>query len=38
MPLAKLDIIERGYSQDRIIRVSGTIQATLMNTFRAPHS
>src|SRR6201987_6386319 len=36
MPLAKIHVIEGRYNEDRIAKVSGAIQAALMNTLRVP--
>ena len=36
MPLAKIHVIEGRYDQARIGKVSGAIQAALMNTLRVP--
>jgi len=36
MPLAKIHVIEGRYDQARITKVSGAIQAALMNTLRVP--
>ena len=36
MPLAKIHVIEGRYDQVRISKVSGAIQAALMNTLRVP--
>lgn len=36
MPVAKIHVIEDRYSQDRITKVSGAVQAALMNTLRVP--
>jgi hypothetical protein len=36
MPLAKIHIGEGRYDEDRIAKVSGAIQAALMNTLRVP--
>ena len=36
MPLAKIHIVEGRYDEDRIAKVSGAIQAALMNTLRVP--
>jgi phenylpyruvate tautomerase PptA (4-oxalocrotonate tautomerase family) len=37
MPLAKIHVLEGRYDQDRITKVSGAVQAALMNTLRVPH-
>jgi phenylpyruvate tautomerase PptA (4-oxalocrotonate tautomerase family) len=36
MPLAKIHVVEGRYDQARIAKVSGAIQAALMNTLRVP--
>lgn len=36
MPLAKIHVVEGRYDEDRIAKVSGAIQAALMNTLRVP--
>jgi Tautomerase enzyme len=36
MPLAKIHVVEGRYDQTRIAKVSGAIQAALMNTLRVP--
>ena len=36
MPLAKIHVVESRYDQARIARVSGAVQAALMNTLRVP--
>src|SRR5882757_1882117 len=36
MPLAKIHVVEGRYDQGRIAKVSGAIQAALMNTLRVP--
>jgi phenylpyruvate tautomerase PptA (4-oxalocrotonate tautomerase family) len=36
MPLAKIHIVEGRYDEQRIAKVSGAIQAALMNTLRVP--
>lgn len=36
MPLAKIHVIEGRYDEARISKVSGAIQAALMNTLRVP--
>ena len=36
MPLAKTHVVEGRYDDDRIAKVSGAIQAALMNTLRVP--
>jgi hypothetical protein len=36
MPLAKIHVVEGRYDQARIYKVSGAIQAALMNTLRVP--
>ena len=36
MPLAKIHIVEGRYDEARIAKVSGAIQAALMNTLRVP--
>ena len=36
MPLAKIHIVEGRYDEPRIAKVSGAIQAALMNTLRVP--
>src|ERR1700690_3591207 len=36
MPLAKIHILEGRYDETRIAKVSGAIQAALMNTLRVP--
>ena len=36
MPLAKIHIVEGRYDETRIAKVSGAIQAALMNTLRVP--
>jgi len=36
MPLAKVHIVEGRYDQDRIAKVSGAVQAALVNTLRVP--
>src|SRR5271156_2283529 len=36
MPLAKIHVVEGGYDEARIAKVSGAIQAALMNTLRVP--
>ncbi|MGA7322975.1 MAG: tautomerase family protein [Rhodomicrobium sp.] len=36
MPLAKIHVIERRYDEARIAKVSGAVQAALMNTLRVP--
>ena len=36
MPLAKIPVVEGRYDEARIAKVSGAIQAALMNTLRAP--
>ena len=37
MPLAKIHVVEGRYDEARIAKVSGAIQAALMNTLRVPH-
>jgi Tautomerase enzyme len=36
IPLAKIHVVEGRYDQDRISKVSGAIQAALINTLRVP--
>jgi phenylpyruvate tautomerase PptA (4-oxalocrotonate tautomerase family) len=36
MPLAKIHLVEGRYDEDRIAKVSGAVQAALMNTLRVP--
>jgi hypothetical protein len=36
MPLAKIHVVEGRYDEDRIAKVSGAVQAALMNTLRVP--
>ena len=36
MPLVKIHIVEGRYDETRIAKVSGAIQAALMNTLRVP--
>src|SRR5262245_552210 len=36
MPLAKIHVVEGRYDESRIAKVSGAIQAALMNTLRIP--
>jgi hypothetical protein len=36
MPLAKIHVVEGRYDEGRITKMSGTIQAALMNTLRVP--
>src|SRR3981189_2649301 len=36
MPLAKIHVVEGRYDDDRIAKVSGAVQAALMNTVRVP--
>ena len=36
MPLAKIHVLEGRYDQDRITKVSGAVQAALMNTLHVP--
>ena len=36
MPLAKIHVVEGRYDEARIAKVSGAIQAALMNTLRVP--
>jgi phenylpyruvate tautomerase PptA (4-oxalocrotonate tautomerase family) len=36
MPLAKIHVVEGRYDQARIAKVSGAIQAALLNTLRVP--
>jgi hypothetical protein len=36
MPLAKIHVVEGRYDESRITKVSGAIQAALMNTLRVP--
>ena len=36
MPLAKIYVVEGRYDEARIAKVSGAIQAALMNTLRVP--
>jgi len=36
MPLAKIHFVEGRYDETRIAKVSGAIQAALMNTLRVP--
>jgi phenylpyruvate tautomerase PptA (4-oxalocrotonate tautomerase family) len=36
MPLAKIHVLEGRYDEDRLAKVSGAIQAALMNTLRVP--
>src|SRR5439155_26999256 len=36
MPLAKIHVVEGRYDEGRIAKVSGAIQAALMNTLRVP--
>jgi hypothetical protein len=36
MPLAKIHVVEGRYDKHRIAKVSGAIQAALMNTLRVP--
>jgi hypothetical protein len=36
MPLAKIPVVEGRYDEARIAKVSGAIQAALMNTLRVP--
>jgi phenylpyruvate tautomerase PptA (4-oxalocrotonate tautomerase family) len=36
MPLAKIHVVESHYDEARIAKVSGAVQAALMNTLRVP--
>ena len=36
MPLAKIHVVEGRYDESRMAKVSGAIQAALMNTLRVP--
>ena len=36
MPLAKIHLVEGRYDEARLAKVSGAIQAALMNTLRVP--
>lgn len=36
MPLAKIHVVEGRYDKDRISKVSGAVQAALMNTLHVP--
>jgi hypothetical protein len=36
MPLAKIHVVGGRYGENRIAKVSGAIQAALMNTLRVP--
>ena len=36
MPIAKIHIVEGRYDQARIAKLSGVVQAALMNTLRVP--
>jgi phenylpyruvate tautomerase PptA (4-oxalocrotonate tautomerase family) len=36
MPLAKIHVVEGRYDEDRLAKVSGAIQAALINTLRVP--
>ena len=36
MPLAKIHVVEGRYDEDRIAKVSGAVQAALVNTLRVP--
>jgi 4-oxalocrotonate tautomerase len=36
MPLAKIHVVEGRYGQARIAKVSGAVQAALMNTLGVP--
>jgi phenylpyruvate tautomerase PptA (4-oxalocrotonate tautomerase family) len=36
MPLAKIHVLEGRYDQSRIAKISGALQAALMNTLRVP--
>src|ERR1700756_6040478 len=36
MPLAKIHVVEGRYDEARIAKVSGAVQAALMNTLRVP--
>jgi phenylpyruvate tautomerase PptA (4-oxalocrotonate tautomerase family) len=36
MPLAKIHVVEGRYDQDRITKISGAVQAALVNTLRVP--
>jgi phenylpyruvate tautomerase PptA (4-oxalocrotonate tautomerase family) len=36
MPLAKIHVLEGRYDQSRITKISGAVQAALMNTLRVP--
>jgi hypothetical protein len=36
MPLAKIHVFEGRYDEARIAKVSGAVQAALMNTLRVP--
>jgi phenylpyruvate tautomerase PptA (4-oxalocrotonate tautomerase family) len=36
MPLAKIHVVKGRYDQSRITKVSGAVQAALMNTLRVP--
>ena len=36
MPLAKIHVLEGRYDQDRVTKLSGAVQAALMNTLRVP--
>ena len=36
MPLAKIHVVESRYDEARIAKVSGAVQAALMNTLRVP--
>ena len=38
MPLAKIHVVEGRYDEARIAKVSGAVQAALMNTLRVPPS
>jgi 4-oxalocrotonate tautomerase len=36
MPLVKIHVVEGRYDQARIVKISGAVQAALMNTLRVP--
>jgi hypothetical protein len=36
MPLTKIHVVEDRYDQDRITKISGAVQAALMNTLHVP--
>lgn len=36
MPLAKIHVVEGRYDEDRLAKVSGAVQAALINTLHVP--